>query len=296
MSFQPPHPDGPNNGSEDRNRRILKIDLPDDQLEGTLFLITDLWLRGAYFKWGSKAYHGLVSLRLDRAVSCSISEIELMNILESSPRLRFVDIDMSITRTVSSLGLRPMHLPDLELLVGDAALLRLIRSGSNELTVTIIGAGPEVLSNASVKDFFSCANLVTFYSRTSLRNISEVCHLLSIAPHLRGLAISHTTLTGTLPDMTPPPGALDTLYLLNECVLERSLLETMVDRWRIRRVLFRRASFHLRDDERIPYYTLEGELSSLSERGIQLEFAPEAGSWGHPMELFLGPPYLGLSS
>ncbi|KAG8750383.1 hypothetical protein FRC11_010464 [Ceratobasidium sp. 423] len=286
--FQPLHPDPPINDSGYPNRHILKIDLPEDQLEGALSPIADLWLKGMYFNWESQVYHRLISLRLDHTDPYSISEIKLMSILESSPRLRFIDIELIITRSVDSPDLLPMHLPDLELLVGDSSLLRLIRPGSNELTVTIADSNPEVLYEDLVKGFFSCANLVYFCNRNFLHNISDVCHLLSIAPRLRGLGLSHITLNGILPD--PTPRTLDTLYLLNQCVLERHLLDQMISGWAINRVFFRRASYHIRDEERIPYYTLEGELSNLSTKGIKLEFAPEAGSWSPPMDVFLGPP------
>ncbi|KAG8731306.1 hypothetical protein FRC11_004540 [Ceratobasidium sp. 423] len=288
MSLQPPHTDGPNNDSEDLSRHSLKIGLPDDQLEEALSPINDLWLRGAYFKWESKAYHRLVSLRLERVASCSISEVELMNVLGSSPKLRFVDIDLIIIRTVESPDLLPTHLPDLELIVGNTSLLGLIRPGSNELTVTILDSNSGLFHDASVRGFFSCANLVTFCSMRTLCTTSAICHLLSIAPRLRGLAISHTTLDGTLPDMTPH--TLDTLYLLNECVLEQTLLQEMIERWGIKRVVFQHASYHSSGEERVPYYQLKENLPALSLRSVQLEFAPKVPDWGPPMELLLGPP------
>ncbi|KAH7326867.1 hypothetical protein B0J17DRAFT_741285, partial [Rhizoctonia solani] len=45
--------------SEEDSHRSLRIDLPRDHLENALASITDLWLRGAYPSWDSKACWGL---------------------------------------------------------------------------------------------------------------------------------------------------------------------------------------------------------------------------------------------
>ncbi|KAG8730267.1 hypothetical protein FRC11_007135 [Ceratobasidium sp. 423] len=296
VAFEPPEPvssddagdaDDGRDDREDPDRHILKKVLPDDLGDG-LLSITNLWLKGSYFNWKSRAYHGLVSLRLDPSTdSPPISELEFINILEASPRLRFIDIDMLISRKVDAPYLLPVHLPDLELLVGDASLLRLIRPGSNELTVTITNCHSKVIYEALVKGFFSCANLVNFYSMNFLERVSEVCYLLSMAPRLRGLALTDIKFEGVLPDLTPH--TLDTLYLLDGCTLERYSLEDMIETWALRRVVFPRASYYVRGEDPAPTCLIENHFSDLSARGILLETIPGGGNWGPHMELFLGP-------
>ncbi|KDN47795.1 hypothetical protein RSAG8_03215, partial [Rhizoctonia solani AG-8 WAC10335] len=287
------------NNSECPNPHSLNT----DKLEDALAPITDLWLGGVYFNWGSKAYHGLVSLRLDHTNSYPISEIQLASILESSPQLRWIEIQLEITRTIDGPYLPPVHLPDLELVVGVTALLRLIRPGSKELTVSIIDTNSKVPYDAALNDFFSCANLVNFYSDRFLQNTSDVCRLISIAPGLRGLAMSHADLLDTLPDMTYTP--LDTLYLLDGCVLERYLLEDMIDRWAIKKLVVLIDTYIVHDGKATLLYHLreeysgyeefsglQEEFSSLLSSGVQLEFHIQSysPSWSPPMNLFLGPP------
>ncbi|KDN47794.1 hypothetical protein RSAG8_03214, partial [Rhizoctonia solani AG-8 WAC10335] len=236
---------GRNKGSKHPNAHSLNT----DKLEDALAPITDLRLGGAYFNWESKAYHGLVSLRLDHTDSYSISEIQLASILESSPRLRWIDmISMPLSMIV-----------------------------------------------------FSCANLVNFYSDRFLQNTSDVCRLLSLAPGLRGLAMSHAELLDSLPDMA---FTLNTLYLLNDCEIERSLLEDMIGRWTIKQVVMLGSNYISHEGKSLPLYQLREEysgqelvsglreeLSSLLSGDVQLEFASWSydPNWSLPMSLFLGP-------
>ncbi|KDN35887.1 hypothetical protein RSAG8_11249, partial [Rhizoctonia solani AG-8 WAC10335] len=276
--------------STDPTGDSLRIDLPHDELEGALSSIVNLWLRGTYFNWESKAYHGLIALRLDAIRSASISELQLMNLLASSPRLRWLDIGLNITRAPNTPELSQVCLPDLEYLVGEALLLQLIRPGSNELTLSIIGVSDynsDILYDAAVKDFFSSAHIAKFYSDGFLSNISDISSLLSLAPRLRDLAISHISLPSTVHDIVTY-NSLDTLYLLEGCRIHRSLLQDLVDQWAIKRLVFWGANYILWDTQ--DYIdgqpTLEEDLSDLRAQNIQLEFVPDADGGASPMDLF----------
>ncbi|CAE6413918.1 unnamed protein product [Rhizoctonia solani] len=290
LSAYPTDPENLFIESSSRGSNNLITYLSHDQLEAILSRIDDLWLRGLYFNWESKAYHGLTALQLEHCYAASISEPQLISILASSPQLKWLDIGLDIIQTVATPDLPSIYLPELELFVGSVLLLRLIRPGSNELTVSIIGndGKPGMLYDAKVKDFFSCANMVNFYSDGFLDHISGVNSLLSFAPRLRVLAVSHIELSGASLDITTH-NSLDTVYLLDGCTLEWPLLREMVTRWNIKRLVFWGKNYISRDEPKTidSQKALEDELSDLPVKDIQLEFVP--GNGPCPMDLFVGP-------
>ncbi|CAE6471005.1 unnamed protein product [Rhizoctonia solani] len=258
------------------NRNSLLLGLPHDQLEYVLSTVANISLRGHYFNWESKAYHGLTTLQLGMAGPQSIPELQLAKILASSPRLQYIDIALKIIRDATSPP--PVHLPGLEVLTGSVLLLQLIWPGPKELSVNIIGQwkyghDSSMLYNARLQDFFSRANTARLLIDEWLFSTSEICHIVTMSPGIRALALSCTKLSGTLPDMLKHP-SLEALYLLSECELERSLLIDMTNKWNIKKLLFwgensiiRGSSYEIDSQQ-----SLEEELSDL--RDTRLEFIP----------------------
>ncbi|CCO29094.1 hypothetical protein BN14_03096 [Rhizoctonia solani AG-1 IB] len=274
--------------SSSRATNGLITHLSHEQLEAILEPVVNLWLWGLYFSWDSKAYHGLTTLQLEHCHGISITEPQLINILASSPQLRWIDMGLDIIQTVATPDLPSIHLPDLELLVGGVLLLRLIRPGTNELTVSIIEKdGPEMLEDVKFKEFFLHANVVNFYSDDFLHYIREFGPLLSLTFCLRVLALSNIELSGALPDITTRT-SLDVLYLLDGCTLEWSLLREMVIKWNIKKLVFWGKNYITRGEPRNigSQRALEEELSGLPTQNLQLEFV--TNNRPCPLVLFVG--------
>ncbi|CAE6398859.1 unnamed protein product [Rhizoctonia solani] len=261
------------------NRNSLRLDLPHDQLEDILSTITSLWLQGHYFNWESKAYHRLTTLQLEAAGQQtdlqSIPELRLANILASSPQLQYLNIQIGNIR--DAIPPPPVHLSELEVLIGHVLLLQLIWPGSKELIVIIIlqpDHNSSMLYSARIREFFSRANTVRLLSYGWLSSISEICHLLALAPDVRALALFFTELSGTLPDMLTYP-SLNALYVLG---------------WNIKKFVFWgrnrivRGSSYVIDSKQ----SLEKELSDL--KNTRLEFFPRLNEEASPIDFFASQP------
>ncbi|KDN35358.1 hypothetical protein RSAG8_11632, partial [Rhizoctonia solani AG-8 WAC10335] len=76
----------------------VDIDLPEERLEDVLGSIIVLRLDQVYAPWTSSAYRGLVELRLLGGTSAyaTISELQLVNLLRSSPRLCVLHFELQI--------------------------------------------------------------------------------------------------------------------------------------------------------------------------------------------------------
>ncbi|KAJ1306508.1 hypothetical protein OPQ81_007510 [Rhizoctonia solani] len=269
---------------------IPMVDLPNDRLENVLYHITNLWLRGLYFNWESKVYHKLTTLRLDPSSSCTISELQLINILGSSPQLQRLNIGLKITR--KDISPPPIRLPELEVLTGDTKLLQLVLPGSKMLSLNISSTPIYIpysneLDDARVKDFFSRANIARFHSHDFLKKPSDICRLFSLAPRIQALALSGTKPSGSLSDIITY-SSLDALYLLPLCEMNRSLLRDMIDIWKIKKIVYWGwdlfyDSFNGPKNKK----KLEEELSDLGTTLPELEFVPHSTSEGYPFGPFV---------
>ncbi|EUC56074.1 F-box-like domain protein, putative, partial [Rhizoctonia solani AG-3 Rhs1AP] len=262
------------------------IDLPYELLENALYSITDLWLGGLYFNWQSRAYHGLTKLRLDicQPSSSTIPESQFINILASSPRLQYLNIDLDIIQKTPSPPIT--HLPDLEVMVGDVSLPKLIWPGTRDLSISIIGQPNRdsgALYDPRIQDFFSRANITAFLGDVFLHDVTELSQLLSITANIRILALTEIMLSGALPEIVRP--SLDVVYLLGECEIEWSLLQQMVEMWGIKKLVFWRKNYIIRDSSQLidSKQALEEVLPDLN---ILLEFARIS-----PMDMFIGPNF-----
>ncbi|KAG8734853.1 hypothetical protein FRC11_003611 [Ceratobasidium sp. 423] len=276
--------------SNPSDRNGLGLYLPHSDLEEILHPISELWLAGLYFNWTSKAYRGLTLLRLEEG-SCSIPESQLLEILASSPQLRWLDIGLKISQDTASP--EPIHLPHLEVLVDteNIPLLRLVYPGSNELTLSIPGtdtATLDTIQSTRLKDFVSHANVTTFYSSDFLRNTSDVHYLLSIAPSIRILALSYFIFTDALVQVVHDSRAtviLDKLFILNECKLECSALRSMIGTYRVKKLVFWGCPTDYHGHDAWNEQTLMEELSDLGD--VSIQFIPESDD--SILDQFLGP-------
>ncbi|CAE6518730.1 unnamed protein product [Rhizoctonia solani] len=221
----------------------LLLDLPHDWLEDILSSVTDLCLRGYFFIWESKAYHGLTVLRLGPAGLShltSISELQLANILAFSPQLQYLNIDLDIIPEIPPPP--PIRLSQLGVLVGDISLLQLISPGPRELSVGVIWqpgrSSTGILYSTRIKDFFSRANITRLLSHDLLwsSTASDVCYLLAMAPGVQVLALSHTSIDDDSFGKLIYP-SLKVLYLLGECELDKSLFVDMVNKWNVKKIV-----------------------------------------------------------
>lgn len=98
----------------------LWIDIPPEKLEALWLPIQVLHLRGIYPHWSSKAYYGLVELRLldtNAEPILTITEAHLLGILESSPQLRILHFSMELEQTFPKhASITPVYLGSLEVL------------------------------------------------------------------------------------------------------------------------------------------------------------------------------------
>ncbi|KAB5593713.1 F-box-like domain-containing protein [Ceratobasidium theobromae] len=85
------------------NNRSVILALPKQALEDLLFRIPILRLNGPIPPLSSGAYHGLVELRLGPFVRASISELQLVAMLKSSPGLRILEFGMARTHQLRTL-------------------------------------------------------------------------------------------------------------------------------------------------------------------------------------------------
>ncbi|KAH7333707.1 hypothetical protein B0J17DRAFT_134926 [Rhizoctonia solani] len=219
----------------DENQFIEYYQCEPHHLDDVLLPITTLRLCDFYPAWTSQAYHGLVELCLHnrgehRAYEFPfISQLELLNILSHSPKLRVLDLDFEV-RDLSdaNINIAPVYLGDLEVVrigslgrSGSSCPLSLFSPGSIPLSLSL-GISPDaseesILHNSVITAFFARSNIKNMWlSRTTYRTILE---LLSLAPHSQELALSGVDFFH-LPreiDNIPYVCRIDKLYLLPSC-------------------------------------------------------------------------------
>ncbi|KAF8593238.1 hypothetical protein BDV93DRAFT_529959 [Ceratobasidium sp. AG-I] len=122
--------------------------LSNDRIEEFLSSVQFLDLRNTYFAWHSTAYHGLLelSLYLDFQIDFHLfpTQLEVKNILLSSPRLHTVFLKLTTSLRHQDHSVEPIRLNNLRNLTllcyeesGCLGLLPLIGPGPNGLDVTL---------------------------------------------------------------------------------------------------------------------------------------------------------------
>ncbi|KAG8698416.1 hypothetical protein FRC11_014442, partial [Ceratobasidium sp. 423] len=194
--------------SDAKRYDVYVVDLTDPQLEDLLFPVTVLKLDKIFPYWTSKAYHGLVELRLvswERARdSIRIPEQHLAGILRSSPGLRILQFGLEITSTgVSQPPVSLRSLEELHLQVdggqSQQTFLRLLLPGSNPMQVfieyTLTKDDPRFPSSS--EDEFQCflrrSNIIQLYLDAHHLRL-HLPTFLQLLPDLEILILRHLTL------------------------------------------------------------------------------------------------------
>jgi hypothetical protein len=187
-------------GNDDLNEGPddIKVDLSTEQLDTLLSSVSVLNLKRVQPQWNSRAYHGLVELRLKGMYSSVyIKEVELVSILRTSPGLRVLELGVEIDDPLpTDAQVTEIPLEDLEVLdlsktrcYWHSTLLRWLAPGPKALQFILRRGKYE---NIEVK-----RSLGPFLSRSRVTNVCEtglelmhILELLELCPNLRELAVS----------------------------------------------------------------------------------------------------------
>ncbi|CAE6352182.1 unnamed protein product [Rhizoctonia solani] len=183
--------------------------------------VTVLRLQNYHPGWSSKAYHGLTELRLNGTNPISYSR--LASILELSPKLRILELDVSLRESYSSeVPSAPVRLEELEILVLKISetrlgpLLRLIAPGQKPLSLSILDPylGPSIPARLEIEHFIARSN-VTQLCVHEFDGYSQLAEVLSLMPTVRTLAISDFRCSNIEDGPDSPNFTLDALYVLD---------------------------------------------------------------------------------
>ncbi|KAF8747697.1 hypothetical protein RHS02_00062, partial [Rhizoctonia solani] len=240
------------------------LDIPSQLFESVWLGTTHLMLNGLCPHWGSKAYHGLVELRIGRSVPV-MTEAQFANILRYSPGLRVLHIT-SVVEDLLPLDdpVVPVHLEDLEDLklrnfqgkdLGTSdEMLRWIAPGPKPLQVNFDQYAPkEAIS------FCARSNIARLFFTISTEEIVAPmvhrCSWLEILALSAGLypardlcSILHP-IDGRHPTGLVSTTKVDTLYLANFMVLPLSDLEDAVAEYSVRRLIIRNSRIEYKAEE-----------------------------------------------
>ncbi|EUC56925.1 hypothetical protein RSOL_205250, partial [Rhizoctonia solani AG-3 Rhs1AP] len=239
--------------------------------EAVLLSIKVMRLHACYPFWTSKAYYGLVELRLTpRTADVPISEAHLCDILQASPGLRILEFALKIVDFLPEGTTIPVRLDCLEVLNIRMMnyrlvpnLLRMIDPGPRPLQFSLSSApsedDPRMLFN--VPRFFSHANITMLYANDF--NKDEVVGILGLCPHLQALAWD-----GYCPPDSPESYALishagiRSLFMIR-CEVEIDIFSRWINLPALEKLVFYCCSFYRNNESDI----------RLGESQIQMELA-----------------------
>ncbi|KAB5589180.1 F-box-like domain containing protein [Ceratobasidium theobromae] len=169
-----------------------QVDISESHLEAIWAQISILRLKGVYLPWTSKAYHNLVDLRLvsGSTTDLPVSEIQIVEILRSSPRLRILHAHLEIKDPLpESSPVVPVSLDELEVLDVKTMwwdkldrFIRWIKPGKKPLRLTIASS-----PSRRVNRFLWRSNV------TRLRLVSpnkySLSDLLTLVPEIHELVL-----------------------------------------------------------------------------------------------------------
>ncbi|KAH7335528.1 hypothetical protein B0J17DRAFT_670527 [Rhizoctonia solani] len=214
----------------------LSLNISMHHLEELLLSVTVLRLNNICPQWTSKAFHGLVELRLhtsDRRFT--IHESDLAAILAHSPTLRVFDLGIQIefantpmmSIALHSLEVLLTHIPSYSQL---GRFLRLIDSGPSPLLLSIDSPHQDDELNDNLVHFFSHSNITRFCTAQPSK-FSKSFELVNLAHTIKKLAVNHPLIDAGGSDELDSPLQvhLDTLYLLGNIYLDISQLRDMID-------------------------------------------------------------------
>ncbi|CAE6470650.1 unnamed protein product [Rhizoctonia solani] len=278
----------------------MRIPAEHSHLEAVLASVTVMNLTGLYPPWTSRAYHGLVELRLIGSPGGpdSITEWQLINILKSSPGLRILMTNINITSRIPENLDVLVSLPDLEMLhvdsevVSEACHLELVR---------FLAPGPRPLdftmhcSELSLSEP-SQAQTKAFLMRSNVRKLhaDSVCRpleLLPSMPQLKDLVLSHCTYLplGDLKliepsDQQSSPSLMYpqlNICVLLECLLPLDEFRLSVQQCRVQTLRIYGCRFYKdTEEERFSIETVMRELSEVCSDVKIVEDVPRAVQLG----------------
>ncbi|KAH7332600.1 hypothetical protein B0J17DRAFT_737092 [Rhizoctonia solani] len=154
----------------------LVVDITEELMENGFAALTKLHLCGLFPLWSSRAYHGLVDLRLLSTPSrAAIQKKSLMIILHSSPGLQILHFGLRIWSDFGEVT--PVHLQDLHVIkifpynfgetkLCPGKLVRLLAPGSKQLRLSFEGyymRGATLITE--LERFLELSRLERFYSK-----------------------------------------------------------------------------------------------------------------------------------
>ncbi|KAH7336754.1 hypothetical protein B0J17DRAFT_769003 [Rhizoctonia solani] len=181
-----------------KNGRAVQFEVDSQHFEDVLSHVKVLELDAVYPFWASKAYHGLVELRLigPRRLTTVIAIQELANILASSPGLRVLQLGLEVS--LDEISPEPVHLRDLEVFVFHSlhhdtqqAALKLLAPGQKPLQMFTVYNGSELRClPAEFHDEF-----YQFFRRSNISYLKVYGSILSVElPKLLELLLNLETL------------------------------------------------------------------------------------------------------
>lgn len=263
------------------------LEMPYAYLEDRLSSIRVLRLTGLYFPWESRAYHGLVELRLTPirdGMNFPISQSQLRAILTASPRLRELHFGLEVTETLSHDDPHiAVSLPDLEvvnlcstkwggqsahnailpLLAPSAKPLQLSLSRPYTSTRSFLGDGTtEFIARSNVTKLHIESIDINNTGKFQPVVLLEIFRLLDV-PNLRALSLSRFYLRPSQPcplqgDKTAfqangaepksdPSPQLDTVHL-RDCTVDLDCLQRVVQTISVQKVNYKGCWFYNMED------------------------------------------------
>ncbi|KAL5639616.1 hypothetical protein ACGC1H_006282 [Rhizoctonia solani] len=228
---------------------VMRIKIPQRQLDEVLRPIQSLWLKNHYFPWESPAYYGLVDLRLLRSEKITeifIESAQLRGILSACPKLRTFQCTIEATGANTAVqGLSgPIYLAELEDLH-----LRQMEYHQSQHVISLISPGPKPLSLSiqiavpSRSESLFPAHVLAFFARSNITALHIESHgwacprlslerLLMDSPRttrIIGLQWFNLTQETILP-INPGQSCLTQLDCLNltQCVFHIETLQQMI--------------------------------------------------------------------
>lgn len=255
------------------NPRDIVLNLPQRHLEDIWLSISALQLNGLYLPWASKAYHGLVELRLPFFRSVSITEQQLVAILASSPGLRILEFGLQPAKSLPTHpSIIPVRLDHLERLIaspqrGRLSFLRMLAPGSKPLQLSIMNSPNDAPSEV---DWLTDVNLGGFFARSNVARLhveglcghARAIKLLSLVPRDRLLILGVGNFIGESVgqfDSLEADICLDSFYMRSGSA-QLDLLGRFIRRCRIQTLMVRQCTLYDVDHTIIPRQRLQDRV------------------------------------
>ncbi|CAE6342079.1 unnamed protein product [Rhizoctonia solani] len=268
----------------------LTLDMPTYRLNELLLPVTTLRIDRIYPPWTSKAYYGLLDLRIRTIYS--IRESKLVSILIHSPQLRVLEISNQIDFTGTPLA--PVALHSLEILITHnpsysdlGRFLRLLDTGSRPLFLSIDFPHVNDQLDQNLMDFFSRSNVTTlctvqfplFHKSLELVNLAHTIKKLAMDP-----PAIHLFSEGHSDAPAGTRVCLDTLYFLGTFGIEINKLRDVIDWSGVRKLVIWGDVYWSTNNGR-PIISKQSLLNELLDLGVATEILPTDSP--SPLDYFL---------